>query len=101
MTCDQAADLLGPYAGDDLPTEARRRIEKHLLGCQRCAWEVQTLGIARARLRGDAGDEVMAPDAFRARTLARLLADNPHLSAPPPSADGEPAQYRLPIPLNR
>lgn len=95
MDCENTADLLAPYADDALPAEPRRRVEAHLLACKACAWEVQTLLITRARLRGDA-PEVVASDAFRARTLARLHADNPHLTGvDSPTAD--PAQYQLPI----
>ncbi len=27
LTCEQASELLGPYNDDDLPTEARLRVE--------------------------------------------------------------------------
>ena len=95
MTCEDVADLIGPYVDDDLPEATRRRAEAHLLACRDCAWESQTLRITRERLRGDAPD-VVASDAFRARTLARLYQDNPH-TAEPESPASDPAQYRLPI----
>jgi anti-sigma factor RsiW len=95
MTCEEAADLIGPYVDDDLPAKTRRRVEAHLLLCKACAWDAQTLQIARSRLRGDVG-EVVASDAFRARTLHRLLAANPHVAAAETAA-ADPAQYRLPI----
>jgi len=97
MTCTRQdiADLIGPYVDDDLPTEARRRVEDHLLTCSACAFEAQSLQIVRARLRGEAG-ETVASDAFRARVLAKLHADNPHI-APAESPDDAPAQFRLPI----
>ena len=95
MTCHEMRDLMGPYVDDDLPIETRRRVEAHLLVCRDCAWESQTLHIARQHLRENLG-EVVASDAFRARTLGRLLSDNPHVSEPEaPAVD--PAQYRLPI----
>ena len=95
MTCEDAADLIGPYVDDDLPEATRRRLEVHLLACQGCAWEAQTQRIARERLRGDAPD-VVASDAFRARTLACLYQDNPH-AAEPENPVIDPAQYQLPI----
>ena len=79
-----------------MAAEARRRVEAHLLRCRDCAWEAQTLVITRSCLRADAG-EVVASDAFRARTLARLLTDNPHCAPGETAAD--PTQYRLPIPI--
>ncbi len=96
MTCREAADLVGPYVDDDLPEATRSRLQHHLLNCQPCAHDAETLRITREHLRGQAG-EVVASDAFRARTLARLHKDNEHLSAEPALAEAEPAQYRLPI----
>lgn len=96
MTCREAADLIGPYVDDDLPEATRRNLQRHLLNCQSCAYDAETLRITREYLRGQAG-EVVASDAFRARTLARLHKDNEHLSAEPAPAEAEPAQYRLPI----
>ena len=95
MTCAEAADLIGPYTDNELPEGVRRRVETHLLGCATCAWDAQTFTITRERLRGDLGD-VVASDAFRARTLARLVRDNAHLTAANPP-ETEPAQYQLPI----
>ena len=95
MTCEEIGDLIGPYVDDDLPLATRRRVEAHLLGCRDCAAEAETLRITRARLRAEAG-EVVASDAFRARALARLAADNPHLAADREIA-ADPMQYQLPI----
>lgn len=97
MNCGHVADLIGPYVDDELPAATRRRIDAHLLLCTECAWDAQTLRITRDRLRDDLG-EVVASDAFRARTLARLLAGNPHL-APPGTAATNTTQYQLPIEL--
>ena len=96
MTCEQAADLIGPYVDDELPSATRRRVEAHLLGCAACAWDAETLRITRSRLREEAAGEVVASDAFRARALARLHADNPHV-ADKEHAAADPAQYQLPI----
>ncbi len=94
ITCEQCDELIGSYIDNDLPGEAHRRVENHLLLCRDCAWEVQTLRITHERLRAGIG-EVVASDAFRAHALSRLRADNPHL-APAPS-ESDPAQYQLPI----
>lgn len=97
MTCEQAMELIGPYLDNDLPTETRRRVETHLLGCRACAYESESLRITRERLKTDM-DEVLASDAFRARVLARLKSDNPHLAPLEPVAD-DPLQFQLPIPM--
>lgn len=93
-------ELIGPYLDDALPTEARRRVEAFLLRDKEAAWEAQSLRITRDRLRGEAG-EVVASDAFRARVLHNLRADNPHLlpaaHSETASAADDPAQYALPI----
>lgn len=97
MTCGEVTELIGPYLDDELPGEARRRVEKHLLTCQPCAWEAQSLRITRDALRSEAV-EVFPSDAFRNRTLNLLRADNPHLTTVEPATE-EPVQYQLPIPL--
>ena len=96
MTCAQATELIGPYVDDDLPAEARRRIESHLMTCAACAWEAQTQRITREALR-ESGEEVVASDAFRARALSRLRRDNPHLTHAPETEIADVTQYRLPI----
>ena len=97
MTCEQANELIGLYVDDELPAETRQRLEDHLLRCRDCAYEVQSLTITRDRLRNGMG-EVVASDAFRARVLSRLRADNPHLA--PEEAERTPlAQYALPMEL--
>lgn len=97
MNCEQAIDLIGPYVDDDLPAQTRLMVEEHLLRCRDCAWDAQSLRITRDRLRGDT-PEVVASDAFRARSLALILEDNPHITAEeaPPI---DPAQVPLPIRL--
>lgn len=95
MTCEEARSLIGPYTDDDLPAEARRRVEAHLLSCRDCAWDTQTLAITRSRLREGIG-EIVASDAFRARALSHLIADNPHVTVAEPATEA-PAQYQLPI----
>lgn len=97
MTCDEAADLIGPYNDDDLPAGAKANVEAHLLACRACAWDALTLQITRGRLRNDGTGDVVASDAFRARALSHLHADNPHLAPPPSEGSVDPAQYQLPI----
>jgi anti-sigma factor RsiW len=87
--------LIGPYVDGDLPEELRHRLETILFSDRDIAWEVQTLIVTRARLREGIG-EVVASDSFRARVLARLQNDNPHLVGSEGSLE-QPAQYQLPI----
>ena len=95
--CERTRELIGPYVDDSLPSESRRRVEDHLLGCRDCAWEAQSQRITRDRLREGMG-EVVASDAFRARVLARARQDNPHVTVVSEETP-EPTQIRLPIGL--
>lgn len=97
MNNETIRELLGPYVDDDLPAEAKRRVEEAILRSPELAWEVQSLKITRERLRSDAG-EIVASDAFRARTLRALYADNRHLQSET-TETVEPAQFTLPIKL--
>ncbi len=95
MTREEAYELIGPYVDGDLPEEILHRLEAVLFSDRDFAWEIQTLIVTRARLREGIG-EVVASDSFRSRVLARLQADNPHLTGNEVSAE-QPAQYKLPI----
>lgn len=97
MTREEAYDLLGPYVDDELPEEARRRLETMLFQDKDLAWEAQTLAITRARMREGIG-EVTASDAFRARVLNALHRDNAHLGSSETESVDE-TQFRLPIVL--
>lgn len=81
---------------DELGVETRRAVDAHLLRCHACAYETQSLRITGERLKGDAG-EVIASDAFRARTLRALYADNAHVQADAEPVAATPEQFRLPI----
>lgn len=72
------AELIGPYVDDDLPAELKARVERAMLASPEVAWEVATQRLVRERLR-EGTDEGIASDAFRARLLRKLYADNPHL----------------------
>ena len=94
--CDAIGELVGSYIDDLLPAEVRRRVEAHLLSCRECAWETLSLQITRERLREHAGEEIVASDAFRTRTLSRLRAENQHLTALPASDEAPaPEQFRF------
>jgi anti-sigma factor RsiW len=94
MTCSEAVEWVGPYVDDDLPEEVRRRMERHLMICRACAYEAESQRITKSRLRDGIGD-VDASDAFRARVLSRLRADNPHIVTT--ETETNINQYQLPI----
>ncbi|MFG2635829.1 anti-sigma factor domain-containing protein [Streptomyces sp. NPDC048362] len=71
--------LAAPYALDALEPEERRRFEKHLRGCDRCAAEVRDLAEDAVRLVWSAA--VPAPAALRDRVLAAVR-DTPQERVP-------------------
>ncbi|MET8830302.1 anti-sigma factor [Streptomyces sp. NPDC004610] len=62
--------LAAPYALDALDPGERRRFERHLNGCARCAAEVRALTEATVRLARTTTEP--APEALRARVLAAV-----------------------------
>ncbi|GHE01896.1 anti-sigma factor [Streptomyces alanosinicus] len=62
--------LAAPYALDALEAGERRRFEKHLRGCARCAAEVRELGEDAVRLAWSTA--APAPAALRERVLAAV-----------------------------
>ncbi|MFB0615296.1 anti-sigma factor domain-containing protein [Streptomyces sp. AGS-58] len=75
--------LAAPYALDALEPGERRRFEKHLAGCDRCAAEVRDLAEDAVRLAWSAA--VPAPAALRERVLAAVRT-TPQEQAPAPEA---------------
>ncbi|MFJ7150054.1 anti-sigma factor domain-containing protein [Streptomyces sp. NPDC100445] len=80
--------LAAPYALDALEPGERRRFEKHLARCDRCAAEVRDLAEDAVRLAWSAA--VPAPAALRERVLAAVRA------TPQERAPGREVERRLP-----
>jgi anti-sigma factor RsiW len=71
MRCSEIKDLLDLYVDGDLPEEGCARVERHLLRCAACAFEVRSLEQTRAHLRDACPPEEASPS-FRERMAARL-----------------------------
>ncbi|MFF3335984.1 anti-sigma factor domain-containing protein [Streptomyces sp. NPDC002888] len=69
---DDPHSFAAPYALDALDPEERRRFEKHLKGCDRCAAEVRALSEDAVRLAWSTA--APAPAAMRDRVLAAARA---------------------------
>ncbi|WP_191891723.1 RskA family anti-sigma factor, partial [Streptomyces griseoaurantiacus] len=69
---DDPHSLAAPYALDALEPEERRRFEKHLRRCERCAAEVRALSEDAVRLAWSTS--APAPPAMRDRVLAAVRA---------------------------
>lgn len=71
MTCNEIKDLLDLFVDGDLSEVAHARVERHLLRCPDCAFQVRTLEQTRQLLR-DAYPRAESSPAFRERMSARL-----------------------------
>lgn len=65
------AGLLDLYVDGALSEESGERVERHLMRCARCSFEVRTLEQARAHLR-QALPRTESSPAFREKMMARL-----------------------------
>jgi anti-sigma factor RsiW len=71
MRCIDLKGLLDLYVDGDLPQEVRAGIDRHLLRCADCAFEVRSLEQTRAHLR-EAYVQAESSPAFREKMAARL-----------------------------
>ncbi len=72
MRCNKITELLDLYIDCELAEETRARVDRHLLRCSECAFEVRSLEQTRALLR-DAFPSAESSPAFREKMAARLL----------------------------
>jgi len=88
MRCDELRDLLDLYLDNELSEESRRKMDRHLLRCPACSYEVRTLEQTHSMLR-ETFEPAEATSSFRERTLARLLdALAPNLRPQKPQQSG-------------
>ncbi len=73
MRCEEFSRLLDLYLDGELAEEMAQKVERHLLRCPACAYEVRTLEQTRDWLREAVAPAETSPG-FRERTQARLLA---------------------------
>src|SRR2546429_5948222 len=71
MRCEEMEGLYDLYVDHGLPEETRARVERHLMTCHRCAYEVRSLEQGRSMLKDAYPAALSAPD-FRERTIPRL-----------------------------
>lgn len=61
LECRQAVELFSDYLDGALPRRLRRRVERHLAGCDACAAYLQQLRLA-VEVSGRARPEDLEPD---------------------------------------
>jgi len=94
MTCDEVGELSAPYIDGELTEEARGRVERHLITCEKCSYELRSQEQVKSWTRAAFLDRVPAPD-FREKAAARL-----HHAFADILIDREPApdtQWALPL----
>jgi anti-sigma factor RsiW len=72
MRCEELRGLLDLYLDAELPEAMAQKVERHLMRCPACAYEVKTLEQTRAMLREAVPPAETSPG-FRERASARLL----------------------------
>jgi anti-sigma factor RsiW len=71
MRCNETKELLELFIDNALSEESRGQVERHLLRCAGCAFEVRSIEQARALLQ-EAYPRGESSPAFRERMAARL-----------------------------
>jgi anti-sigma factor RsiW len=71
MRCSEVADLIDLYVDGALAEEQQARVERHLMRCGDCAFEVRTLEQTRSYLREALPVSGSSPS-FREKMTARL-----------------------------
>lgn len=61
LVCQQAVELMSDYLDGALPRRARRRLERHLAGCDACTEYLEQLR-ATVALTGSASAENLDPE---------------------------------------
>jgi hypothetical protein len=91
VKCTEVRELLGNYMDQEMTESMMQRIEKHLLRCPACAYEVRSIEQARDMLRRGV-ETPMVSELLGERILRRLvqrfgLCAFPHLQAARPSEE--------------
>ena len=94
MTCGEIKDLLDLYLDNELSEEARTRLERHLLKCPGCAFELRSLEQTRALLLESFPPGEASPS-FQERMSARLQDAFSDVLRPEPVVDA--LQCELPF----
>jgi choice-of-anchor C domain-containing protein len=96
--CRACASKLASYLRDSVSPRARRRIEEHLDGCDRCRLLLAELSEVSSSLRGVLAPIVLGPSAsaYSAPEASSPSGTSPSATRPPSlaQADGEPVPVR-------
>lgn len=86
MKCAEVRELLGNYMDQELTESMMQRIERHLLRCPSCAYELRSMEQARAMLRQGV-DSPMVSEQVGERILRHLAEHFAHLRSPRPTEE--------------
>ncbi len=86
MNCDEARDLIGPFADGELGASERRIVERHIGECAGCRSELAALEALSVRLRGTAARPALPAD-LETRIRAALAAEERQVLPAPSRRD--------------
>ena len=86
MKCEQFQLFLDGYVDNDLSEEAFVAIQKHILTCSECSFEIKSLEQIRAFTRSAHAESEPVSPSFRERTVAKLLDSLDEIQRPSPLA---------------
>src|SRR5258708_14406909 len=96
ITCKDIPQLANMHVDGELPEELQIQIERHLLQCQGCAFEVRSIEQTKSML-AESFPRQESPASYRERALARLQAGLSDVLSPPL----EPADTQWALPFLR
>lgn len=85
MTHDDVKALIAPYVLGAVSADEERAVRSHILGCEECMQEAESLSGAAASL-ALAVDEVPVPAGFADALIAKVKAERPAAAEPAPRA---------------
>ena len=94
---ERLVTLLGAYADEELPAEARRDVEAHIAECAQCVQELRVQTALKQRLHAEAGALEPSDAVSRLKDHVGRLGQEPH--QPRPAAGAGVATRRFPRPL--
>jgi len=94
MRCADISELIDLYLDGDLSDESRARVQRHLIRCESCAYQLRSMDQARELLR-DAHPHAQSSPSFRERASARLQDSFSDVLRREPAADE--TQWTLPF----
>ena len=96
ITCKDIPQIANLHVDGNLPEELQIQVERHLLQCQTCAFEVRSIEQTKSML-AESFPRQESPASYRERALAKLNTELSDVMSPPL----EPADTQWALPYLR